>query len=230
MPIGLLTSFASLHLSPFATFNSLTSIIPPQASHTYLGYCHGVSLEVDNKTSALYDPSTRHNDQSYPQQAVTPASPENVDFKSAVRSASLEGQACEKNHPHADEEPSLRHHSSEGCNKSTDDVIPLEIDGAILKRTHVETVMTDLSVKEDIQGQNVVYPAGRTWSRPHPWIKEISALFISWACQIALVVIPSRMSSKPLYWTGAISLNTLISTLTTLSKGMLLLPVTASIS
>lgn len=64
-----------------------------------------------------------------------------------------------------------------------------------------------------------------------PWFKESLALVISWGCQVALIVILLKMSDQPLEkWTGLISLNAMISILTTISKSMMLLPVAACIS
>lgn len=63
------------------------------------------------------------------------------------------------------------------------------------------------------------------------WFQENIALFISWACQVALVIILFRMSNQPLSkWTGMISLNAMISIFTTISKSLLMVPVAASIS
>lgn len=62
------------------------------------------------------------------------------------------------------------------------------------------------------------------------WLHEISSLIGSWACQIWLVVILLQMNNRPLdTWTQKISLNAMVSALSTISKALLLEPVGASI-
>lgn len=62
------------------------------------------------------------------------------------------------------------------------------------------------------------------------WLHEISSLIGSWACQIWLVVILLQMNNRPLAnWTQKISLNAMVSALSTISKALLLEPVGASI-
>lgn len=62
------------------------------------------------------------------------------------------------------------------------------------------------------------------------WLHEISSLIGSWGCQIWLVVILLQMDNRPLdTWTQKISLNAMVSALSTISKALLLEPVGASI-
>lgn len=61
------------------------------------------------------------------------------------------------------------------------------------------------------------------------WLHEISSLIASFACQIWLVVILLQMNNRPLdTWTQKISLNAMVSALSTISKALLLEPVGAS--
>lgn len=62
------------------------------------------------------------------------------------------------------------------------------------------------------------------------WILEELSLIASWACQIWLVAILVQMNNRPLdTWKYSISLNAMVSTLSTISKALLLQPVGASI-
>lgn len=62
------------------------------------------------------------------------------------------------------------------------------------------------------------------------WPIESLALLASLACQIGLLVVLSRMADQPLdHWTASISLNTLVSILSTISRSLVLIPVTSCI-
>lgn len=62
------------------------------------------------------------------------------------------------------------------------------------------------------------------------WLHEISSLLASWACQIWLVVILLHRKDRPLdTWAQKVSLNAMVSALSTISKALLLEPVGASI-
>jgi hypothetical protein len=71
---------------------------------------------------------------------------------------------------------------------------------------------------------------GHAWGLFSAWLSESLALVISLGCQIALVVILASMNNRPLSdWGGLISLNAMVATLATISKSMILVPVSSCV-
>lgn len=82
-----------------------------------------------------------------------------------------------------------------------------------------------------VRGEKDVEVRRQPWRFENIWPLESLALLTSCACQIGLIVIISRMNNQPLdTWKTFISLNTMVSILSTLSKSLVLVPVASCIS
>lgn len=90
--------------------------------------------------------------------------------------------------------------------------------------------LSDKSTQGEEAAKQKPRPTNLRMALTNSWLHEISSLVAGWACQIWLVVILLQMDNRPLdTWTQKISLNAMVSALSTISKALLLEPVGASI-